>query len=155
MIHKQRLNNRILSVVLALVLVLSMLPMASLTAFAADAGTPSTLGSSFFANGTDLFVDAGTSGGTAVYYYEGNTKVYLNANGAAGDTFNGNSVFIYAGGYTTAITADVTITVLGGSVGRIYSAGDYGGANIIGNVTIKQLGEQLKQSMAEAAWIQR
>lgn len=36
MINKQRLNNRILSLVLALVMVISMLPVASLTAFAAD-----------------------------------------------------------------------------------------------------------------------
>lgn len=136
---KTQFTRQILSIVLCLAMLAACIPSFSLTVFAQNAVTPTARGGGvFFANGTDLFVDAGTSGGTAVYYYNGDAKVYLNTNGEAGD--DDGTVMIYAGASLRAITADVTITVLGGNVSRIFCAGSYAEGDIIGNVTVKLLG---------------
>lgn len=150
---KFKLSKRILSLVLAFVLVLSMMPMTSFTAFAAGASTPTVDGNLIWANGTALYIEAGTSGGTAVYYTSGSTKVYLNSNGAAGDNLSGT--IIYGGYNDNALDGDVNITMTGGTVKAIRGGGydyDNPAGGYVNNVNITITGGSVTEHVA-AGWM--
>ena len=133
------------SILLTMILVITLLGVAALTVGAEPAKTPYVTSSLwFYGNGTPLYVVEGTSGGTAVYYMNGTSKVYMNASGAAGDDLS--SALILGGPYGYHLDGDTSVTMTGGVVDSIYGAG--GGATatdtslgqITGNATIKITG---------------
>lgn len=136
---KTQITKQILSIFMSMVLLLTFLPM---TVFAAlSPSTPTYIttsdGIEIYAKGTNLFIEEGTISGTAVYYYDGGSKVYLNPNGAKGDDLS--TAEIFAGGDDSNLDSfDVSIVMTGGKVGTIYTAKGYG--YLFGNVTIAVTG---------------
>ena len=125
-----------MAVVLAVVLVAIVLFGTLDTAAAEGPKTPTYNASSseIYAQGTHLYIVDGTNGGTAVYYLNGSSKVYLNPNGAAGDDLS--DFTIRGGGYGYVLAGDVNITMTGGKITQITCTG--GGSTVadpsLGNV---------------------
>ena len=130
-------TTKLFSIILALVLILGVAMAISFTVGAEGAKTPEYLESysQIAGNGTPLYIVSGTGGGTAVYYMNGSTKVYVNPNGAAGDDLTQFSIFGGPNGYI--LDGDTHVTMTGGSVRSIYGTGvgatatelDLGGIN--------------------------
>ena len=131
-------TNKLISILLVLAMLLSMAPL-SLTASAA--GTPSysttSEGVRLYANGTNLFIEAGTASGTAVYYMNGSTKTYVNPNGAKGNDLSNSEIYMGTASSNDDYL-DVSLVMTGGEVGTIYTAKSYG--YLIGNVTVAVTG---------------
>ena len=135
---KMRFSKQILSVLLCVAMLLSYAPV---TAFAAEPGTPEYVASVYlegklrpavFANGTDIMIEAGNTGGTtSVYYMSDGQKTPVVENADLSDAF------VLAGYNNTNSSLDknVTITMYGGNVNRIY-AGHKGSGVIRGDVTV-------------------
>lgn len=88
--------------------------------YAAD--TPTRENNRIYGNGVPLYIDAGTtSGNTIVYYLQSGNKVYLTSNGAEGEDMS--SARIFGGSKDETTTADISITMNGGTVNRIYGGG--------------------------------
>ncbi len=121
---KKKVFRKILTVAVMLaVMIFAIAILGALDVSADEAQTPSIDSSQeqIFGNGTHIYVVEGTSGGTAVYYMSGSTKVYVNPNGATGDDLSGYS--IYGGFKNTIFDGDTYITMTGGKVMNIIGAG--------------------------------
>ncbi len=131
-------TNKLISILLVMAMMLSMAPL-SLTAFAASVPSYSASGNGvrIYANGTNLFIEAGTSSGTAVYYNNNGNKVYLNPNGAKGDDLSASEIFAGTNSSNTD-NFDVSIVMTGGSIGTIYTGKNYG--YLMGKVTVAVTG---------------
>ena len=89
-----------------------------------------------FAMGHPVTIEAGTSSGTAVWYMNGDTKTYINPNGAQGDDLS--EFEIVGGGYETKgysyPNGTTSITMKGGTVNAIIGgnfSGDFTGNTYI------------------------
>ena len=115
---------RLLSLALCLCMVLSLVPALQGPVSAVGASAPVVNEKHIYAQGTPLYIVAGTSSGTAIYYLNGSKKVYLNSNGAAGNDMS--STIVWGGYRDNALDGDVNITMTGGKISRINGTGyDY------------------------------
>ncbi len=148
MTNKKTFRTIITIVVMLAVMISAIALFGALDVSADAAQTPtmqvSNIHKNIFGQGTHIYVVAGTNGGTAVYYMNGSTKVYLNPNGAAGDDLSQYTIYGGPNGYY--LDGDTYITMTGGTVKDVYGAG--AGANdtdaslgqVNGNVNIKITG---------------
>ena len=124
------MKKRMLALVLAAVMVMTLLPV---TAMAADAGTisqPTAGGTAFFANGTPITITAAApEGGKAVSFGEGftatGTSAYISWNQDGETVYVGVSdqVSVYGGsnGIQNAVVVPSTsITMTGGRIKYLY-----------------------------------
>ena len=122
---KMRVSKQILSILLCLAMLLTFIPI---TAYAARDNAPYAptiiqevvwSRNCIFANGTPITIEAAGSG-TAVWYMDGETKKYVNPNGANGDDL---SEWIIFGGSNNpdGMNFDTYVTMTGGKVKRIYA----------------------------------
>ena len=120
-------TNKLISILLAMAMLLSMAPIAVFTASAASAPSYSTTseGVRLYANGTNLFIEAGTASGTAVYYMNGSTKTYVNPNGAKGNDLSNSEIYMGTAS-SNSDYFDVSLVMTGGEVGTIYTGKSYG-----------------------------
>lgn len=87
----------------------------------------------YFANGTPLFIEAGSESGTAIYYYENGQKKYINDAGQAGDDLS--EAWVLGGSHNAdGLRSDTSITMTGGEVEEIH-AGQWSGY-VWGNTSI-------------------
>ncbi len=149
----KKLFKRALSLAVVLVMLLGMIPMSPITASAVGASAPTTRSTRIYANGTHIYIVAGTSSGTAVYYMNGSNKVYVNPNGAAGDDLSQHIIF--GGCIDDNLDADVNITMTGGRVYKINGGGfndDYADSGYVNNVNITMTGGTVSDGI-RAGWM--
>ncbi|MBE6799717.1 MAG: carbohydrate-binding domain-containing protein, partial [Ruminococcaceae bacterium] len=132
-------TKKILSIILAILMVVTMIPMAVLPASAAETPIYGIFSGQkqILANGTNLYIEAGSTSGTSVYYMNGSKKTYVNPNGAKGDDLSDTNVFMGTDSYNDDYF-DVTLIMSGGEVGAIYTGKPVG--YLIGKVTIAVIG---------------
>ena len=122
--------TRLWSILLALAMVVGMLPA---TVLAADP-TPEINGTTIYANGYPILIEAGETSGTTIKYDSDKTAPYdyetvVTANNEAAFT-------VYAGGDEKTITS-ASVLMTGGSVDYIYGGGfTYGDSTSVGSVEI-------------------
>ena len=122
--------TKLWSILLALAMVVGMLPTIAL---AADP-TPEIKGTTIYANGYPILIEAGETSGTTIKYDSDKTAPYdyetvVTANNEAAFT-------VYAGGDEKTITS-ASVLMTGGSVDYIYGGGfTYGDSTSVGSVEI-------------------
>lgn len=92
-------------------------------------------GKCIFANGTAITIEA-ASGGTVVWYMDGNTKKYVNANGANGEDLSDFTIFAGSNNVDGMRGVNGSITMTGGTVGYIGAGQYYGTFSGTSNITI-------------------
>ena len=137
---KFKISNRILSLVLALVMVLSMLPMTAYAAADTSAFEPTRKEDPYsedyiFANGTAITVEAAPNG-TRVWYMDGSTKKYVTNNGENGEDLSGWYIFVGSSNADGMHNVNGSITMTGGMVDRIYAGQSYGYFTGTSSITI-------------------
>ena len=132
------MKKRMLSIVMALTMILSLLPVTALAAEPTSAdGTPTASGTCFFANGTpinitatapsdatEVTLDGFTATGTDAYisWNENGTTKYIGVDASINKAY----VFGGADGRTEAVSVESTsITMTGGTIWRLFG-GNYG-----------------------------
>jgi hypothetical protein len=131
--HATRIAGTLLSIAMFCIMLGAIIGSFTLNILAApDSGayTPrigrdDIVGNLIYANGTPIYIEAGTSGGTAVYYFDGTAKKYVNESGAKGDDLSNYTIF---GGSANldGLKSNTSVTMSGGEVKAIYGGQKYG-----------------------------
>ena len=141
---KSQISKRLLSFMLALLMVIGMLPMSMLTTYGASeysSYAPTRKENHFndydaiFANGTPITIEAAQNG-TRIWYMDGATKKYVTNNGEKGEDLSTWDVFVGSNTPDGMYGVNGSITMTGGKVNKIYagqSSGYFGGTS---NITI-------------------
>ena len=118
------------SILIALAMVVGMLPIVALAAGSATEFDGTTI----YANGYPILIEAGETSGTTIKYDSDKTAPYdyetvVTAN-------NANALTVYAGGNEKTITS-ASVLMTGGNVGTIFGGGyTYGDSTSVGSVEI-------------------
>ncbi len=140
---KKQLTNRILSLLLALVMVVGLLPMTAYAAADTGAYAPKrteNYGGSedndfIFANGTAITIEEAPNG-TRIWYMDGATKKYVTNNGENGEDLSGWYIFAGSDNSDGMRGVNGSITMTGGTVRYVMAGQNYGYFGGTSNITI-------------------